>query len=166
MRHHEVAVGTATTHWLRRAIGCIAIVAAPAAQAVLGGDASTIDADRVRLAGATMRPLAVRPGPVQAHEIRLADGSSIREYVAPNGIVFAVAWSTRMKPDLAALLGQHAASYAAAAGEAMKTPGIRRAIVLRRDDLVVESRSHLNTFVGKAYVRALVPAGVDVDALR
>jgi hypothetical protein len=147
-------------------IACAGLFVASPARAVLGGDVATIDDDRVRVSGSMMQPLAVRPGQVQGHEIRMADGSSIREYVAPNGVVFAVAWSTRFKPDLAALLGRHAVSYAAAATDALKTPGIKRAIVLQRDDLVVRSTSHLNTYVGKAYVRALVPAGVDVDALR
>ena len=103
---------------------------------------------------------------VGSHEITLADGSSIREYVTPGGIVFAVAWSTRFKPDLAALLGQHAGAYAAAASEAMKAPGIRRHVELRQGDLVVQSGGRLNAFVGRAWLRSLVPEGVNIDALR
>ena len=147
------------------AFACMSVLAVPTAQAVLGGEASTIREDEVRLKGVRRQAVALRL-PVQTHEITLADGSSIREYVSPGGIVFAVAWNTRFKPNLELLLGAHAASYAVAASDAMKTPGIKRNVVLQRDDLVVHSTVHLNSFVGKAYVRSLVPVRVNVDELR
>ena len=96
----------------------------------------------------------------------MADGSSIREFVTPSGVVFAVAWSTRFKPDLEALLGAHATTYATAASEALRLPGIRRHVELRRGDLVVRSTAHLNAYVGTAWLQSLVPQGVGVDALR
>ncbi len=140
-------------------------LAAGSAHAVLGGDLSTIADDHQRLK-ATRLQVAPVTAPSSSHVITLADGSSIREYTTAGGIVFAVAWSTRFKPDLTALLGQHATAYAAAASEAMKAPGIRRQVELRQGDLVVQSAGRLNAFVGKAWLRSLVPAGVDVDALR
>ncbi len=140
-------------------------LAAAPAHAVLGGDASTIAGDGARL-NATRHQVAPLSTQVGSHVITLADGSSIREYTNAGGIVFAVAWSTRFKPDLTALLGQHAPAYAAAASEAMKAPGIRRQVDLRRGDLIVQSAGRMNAFVGKAWLRSLVPEGVDVDALR
>jgi hypothetical protein len=150
-----------------RAGVCVAaaLLAAPAAQAVLGGDASTVHDDETRLKGASGKATALR-AQVQSHEIAMADGSSIREFVTPAGVVFAVAWSTRFKPDLASLLGAHAAGYSAAAADAMRAPGIKRQVVLQRGDLVVHSTTHLNVFVGKAYLRSLVPPGMPVDELR
>ena len=154
---------------LRSAVVCVVagatLLITPAAQAVLGGDVSTIGADQARFKGQRQQAVALRVR-VESHEITLGDGSSIREFVAPNGIVFAVAWSTRFKPNLESLLGQHAATYASAARDALKTPGIKRSVVLQRDDLVVRSTAHLNAFVGKAYLRSLVPEGVRVDELR
>ncbi|MGZ5653016.1 MAG: DUF2844 domain-containing protein [Caldimonas sp.] len=141
------------------------MLAAPPARAVLGGDVATIADDHARLQGTRHQAVALS-GQVRSHEIALADGSSIREFVTPSGIVFAVAWSTRFKPNLEALLGQHAAGYAAAASEAMRAPGIRRHAELRRGDLVVQSTAHLNSYVGKAWLQSLVPEGVHVDALR
>jgi hypothetical protein len=64
------------------------------------------------------------------------------------------------------LLGSHAPAFAAAARDAMKTPGLRRHVVLQRDDLVVRSSGHLNAFTGRAYLRSRVPTNVDVDAIR
>jgi hypothetical protein len=142
-----------------------ALLGAPAAQAVLGGDAATIGNDELRLMGVRRQAAALRPQ-VQTREIALADGSSIREFVSPSGVVFAVAWSTRFKPNLESLLGTHAAGYAAAASDAMRAPGIKRNVVLKSGDLVVHSTTHLNVFVGKAYLRSLVPNGVGVDELR
>ena len=135
------------------------------AHAVLGGNVSTIADDHARLKATRLQAVPTS-AQIGSHVITLADGSSIREYTTAGGIVFAVAWSTRFKPDLAALLGQHAVTYAAAASEAMKAPGIRRQVDLRRGDLVVQSAGRMNAFVGKAWLRSLVPAGVDVDALR
>ena len=154
---------------LRRAAVCVGagatLLTTPAAQAVLGGDVSSIGTDQARFKGQRRQAVALRVQ-VQSHEITLSDGSSIREFVAPNGIVFAVAWSTRFKPNLESLLGQHAATYASAARDALKTPGIKRSVVLQRDDLVVHSTGHLNSFTGKAYLHSLVPEGVRVDELR
>lgn len=140
------------------------LVALPA-HAVLGGDVSSIAADQARLRGAR-RPVTIASVSTQTHQITMADGSSIREFVTPSGVVFAVAWSTRFKPDLVALLGAHAPAYAAAASAAMRAPGIRRQVELRRGDLVVHSTAHLNAYTGKAWLQSLVPQGVGVDALR
>lgn len=145
-------------------VATASLVALPA-RAVLGGDVSTIAGDQARLQG-TRHAAVASSAQVRTHEITLADGSSIREFVTPGGIVFAVAWSTRFKPDLAALLGAHAASYAAAASEALRAPGIRRHVELRRGDLVMHSTVHLNSHVGKAWLQSLVPDGVPLDALR
>lgn len=146
-------------------LACLIALAAPAAHAVLGGDAATIQEDQIHMQGQRRQAQAL-PLQVQSHVITLADGSSVREYVSPSGIVFAVAWSTHFKPRLEMLLGQHAAGYTAAAHEASKKPGIQRHVRLTHGDLVVLSTAHLNAFVGKAYLRSLVPAGVNVDELR
>jgi len=149
------------------ALACtaVALLGAPAAHAVLGEDASSIAGDEQRLGGVRRQAMALR-APVQTYEIALADGSSIRQFVTPGGVVFAVAWSTRFKPNLDALLGVHAAGYAAAASEAMRAPGIKRSVALAHGDLVVQSSMHLNTYVGMAYLRSLVPQGITVDVLR
>jgi len=165
--------------WVLRVMACMALFTAPASRAELGGDLSSIDRDQVRLkgerhqvnvqtqprAGARVQAMAVRT-PLLAHEITQTDGSIIREFLSPSGIVYAVAWQTHFKPDLGALFGQHAAHYAVAAKEAMKTPGIKRNVVLQGSDLVVHATSHYNVFIGQAYVPSLVPVGVDVHDLR
>jgi hypothetical protein len=151
----------------RRAAGvALALLLAGArAGATLGEPVASVEVDRARVAGAhhVERTQAAR---FEVHQITMADGSSIREFVAPDGIVFAVAWSTRLKPRLELLLGTHAAAYAGAASAAMATPGVRHGVSLSSGDLVVQSNAHLTAHVGLAYLRSRVPDGVRIDALR
>ena len=172
-RGMAVTVHPARAAWI--AVVCVLAAGGGAspARAALGGDVSSVQADQVWLTGArrhaTMAPsaqAAPTATPIQVHEITTADGSSVREYMTDAGIVFAVSWSTHFKPDLPALFGLHASTYADAASQAMRTPGIKRQVMLERGDLVVQSGVHFNHFVGKAYVKSLVPADVHVDQLR
>ena len=77
---------------------------APLAQAVLGAAQDTIQADQIHFKGLHSRHLAWQ---MTTHEITLADGSGIKEYVNAAGQVFAVSWRTRLKPNLQVLLGAH-----------------------------------------------------------
>ena len=140
-------------------------LASIAASATLGEPASTAEADRARLQGErrVVQATAIR---LQVHVITQPDGSTIKEFVTPGGVVFAIAWSTRLKPRLDTLLGAQAPRYASAARAALATPGIRHGIVLASDDLVVQASAHLNAHVGLAYLRSLVPEGVRIDELR
>jgi len=152
-------------HSKRTALACGLALACPLALATLGEPASTVGADQARL-HATRRVIAATATQPQVHVIAQADGSTVKEFVTPGGIVFAVAWSTRLKPRLDGLLGAHAARYAAAAKAAMATPGIRHGLSLTSDDLVVQANAHLNAHSGVAYLRSLVPDGVRIDELR
>jgi hypothetical protein len=146
-------------------VAFVLLFASAGAGATLGEPVASVDVDRVQLRGEhrVVQALSAR---LQVHQITLADGSSIREYVAPSGVVFAVSWSTRLKPRLESLLGAQAGRYAAAASAAMATPGVRHGVSLSSGDLVVQANSHLNAHVGLAYLRSLVPEGVRIDELR
>ncbi len=133
------------------------------ARAVLGEAVASVQADQIRLAGRHSQSVSLG---YEIHEITMTDGSRIREFVSPSGIVFAVAWNTRFKPDLAALLGRYHADYTAAAHDAMKRPGIRRDVTLRHGDIVVHSMGHLNAFVGTAYVASMMPSGTTANVVR
>lgn len=134
------------------------------AYAVLGERVQSGAANQLRFKG--QHRMSVSQG-VQVHEIAMSDGAAVREFVSSNGTVFAVAWRTRVKPDLGALLGTHFAGYAAAASEAASAqPGIKRGFAFDQGDLVVRESAHLNAFSGLAYLRSQVPEGVDTNALR
>lgn len=135
------------------------------AGATLGEPVATVDSDRAQLRSAH-RVVQAAGARFQVHVLALPDGSTIREFVAPGGRVFALAWSTRLKPRLGPLLGAQAGAYAAAASAALAAPGVRHAVSLSSGDLVVRAAAHLNAHAGLAYLRSLVPEGVRIDELR
>jgi hypothetical protein len=153
----------------RRLLQAAAVVVGPwlapgAAQAVLGEGLASIETDTVHVAGQRRRALGVG---FEMHTITGPDGSTIRQYVGPDGRVFAVAWNTRYKPRLDLLLGLNFAAYAQAGRRAMRLrPGVIHNAVVQEGDLVVESTAHLQAFVGRAYLRSLLPAGSRPDAFR
>jgi hypothetical protein len=135
-----------------------------AAWAVLGEGLAGIEADTARVAGQRRR--AAGAG-FEMHMITGPDGSTIRQYVGADGRVFAVAWNTRYKPRLDLLLGLNFSAYAKAGRRAMRLrPGVIHNAVVQEGDLVVESTAHLQAFVGRAYLRSLLPAGSRPDAFR
>ena len=142
--------------------GMLAASSGPAL-AVLGGAVASVQEDQLRLAGTRTQSVHAYH---QVHEIVMADGSRIREFVSPSGVVFAVSWNTRFKPDLQALLGSYHAEYDAEAREALRRPGIRRQLSFQHSDLVLESSGRLNHFSGRAWVPSLAPGGLAADALR
>jgi len=140
-----------------------ALLPLPAA-ATLGEGVASVQADTLR-AAAVRRVHAEPTGPV--HTLTLRDGSVIRQYLAADGRVYAVSWNTRFKPRLDQLLGAHFDTYAAAGRQAQQQRGgVRHAAVLSRGDLVVESSAHLQSHVGRAWLRSLLPAGAGPDAIR
>jgi Protein of unknown function (DUF2844) len=132
--------------------------------AVLGGDAATIQADQMRLRAQRQAIALVQGGTVQ--ELRMADGSSIRQFVNAQGKVYAVAWSTRLKPDFAQMLGRHAAEFDAGVASTARQPGLQRRALVDRGDLVVDSAGRPGAFVGRAWLKSMVPTGTTVDAIR
>lgn len=144
---------------LAGALLCLPLVAA----ATLGEAEASIQADQMRMAGVHRQAAALA---VQVHTLTTADGSTIREFAAPGGRVFAVIWNTRYKPRLDQLLGAHFAAYAEAGRALQRRPGVRHGARVQQGDLVVESSAHLNAHVGRAYLRSLLPTGVAIDAIR
>jgi hypothetical protein len=134
------------------------------AWAELGGDSSGVQADEARMrATRTTASAGMR---ATVHELRLPDGSSIREFVNAQGIVYAVSWSTRMKPDLSKLLGRHEAEFVAGAAAASRAPGLKRGVSVDGDDLVVHSAGRPGAFVGRAWLKSQLPTGASADAIR
>ena len=142
----------------------LALLGATPAQAVLGEDVASVQADQLRLS-AVRRMNRTLDAEVQV--LTLADGSSIRQYLTPSGRVYAVAWNTRSKPRLDQLLGAHFADYAAGGRLAMqRRAGVHHQAVVEQGELVVESSAHLNAHVGRAWLRSLLPSAAARDAIR
>jgi hypothetical protein len=126
------------------------IVCAPAL-ATLGEDVTTVENDRLKMK-AQLRTTAVAGYTV--HEITTANGTAVREYIAPSGKVFAVAWNGPVLPDFPQTLGRYFNDYHSGAS----SPRVgRRSLMLERTDLVVHSFGRMRAFYGNAYVPSLLP---------
>jgi hypothetical protein len=132
------------------------------AHAALGGDAASVLADRVDMHGSVQDEIRQQ---YAVQEISAATGVIVREYMSRDGIVFAVCWSGPVQPDLRRLLGTYFTAYTAAL-TALSHPGIQRSVRLTSSGLVVELGGHLRAYTGRAYLVALVPAGVSAADLR
>ncbi len=137
-------------------------VASGSAQAALGERASSIDSDRQTLSAVQGASVAHRNYTV--HEIR-TDATVIREYVSPDGIVFAIAWNGLSQPDLRALLGTYAGEYEEALRNTPREQG-RRQLRVTSPRVVVEKWGHLRNLKGRAYAEELIPPGVSIDEIQ
>jgi hypothetical protein len=140
----------------------VASLPAPA-RASLGGTADTVDADRVKMKGALLQ--IVRGSGYTVHELRSGAGTVVREFVAPDGTVFGVAWQGPWVPNLRVVLGSYFDQYQQAM--ARRTGKRRRGpITIDTPQLVVQLSGRQRAFRGRAYVPRLVPAGVEAAAIR
>jgi hypothetical protein len=141
-----------------------AMLAAPRANAMLGGTIASIveDARALGAVAPVVRPAGTARFAV--HEIR-RDGLLLREYVNGEGLVFAVRWQGTADPDLARLLGEFRADYEAARRRDIAREGHERRRVVVGARVVVLRGGHLPSVFGQAHVPALVPEGVRPDAL-
>lgn len=140
----------------------IAIIDLPSTWAVLGDPASSVEADRLALAG------QIRMIPAQRYTIQEITTSEfvVREYVSGN-TVFAVAWRGRRPPDLASLLGAYFQEYQEAAAAAALTGPVRRGGTrIQAPHLVVETGGHAGDVRGRAYLPSLLPPGVTVEMIQ
>ena len=130
-------------------------LAAPAF-AGLGGDATSVEADRASLKGALR--VSARAG-FTMHEIESSSGL-LHEYVGPEGKVFAVTWRGPGIPDMRKLLG----SYYGQVQQAASAPhSNHHHFSVRTPLVVVESSAHLRTFSGRAWAPALLPQSVSLN---
>ena len=134
--------------------------AAPPAMAALGDTAISVSNDSARLK-ASLR--IVGGAGYDVHELATPTGTTIREFVAPAGTVFAVAWRGPFKPELRVLLGAYFDLYVSAPRSAGST---RTQLAIDQPALVVRAGGHMRAFAGVAWVPALVPAGVSSGELQ
>jgi len=120
-----------------------------------------VSADQVQMS-MTLRTIPAARFTV--HEMTAAaSGTMVREYVAPTGLVFGVAWQGSSMPDLRQLLGPYYDQYVEAAA-ARRT---RRAPVhVELPGLVVQSSGHMRAFTGRAYLPQSLPQGVAAEEVR
>ncbi len=135
-----------------------ACYAAPVA-AVLGGDAASVETDRLQMKvaqAAILTPSA--GGSYTVHETLLPTGTRVRQYVSAAGTVFAVTWSGPFMPDLRQLMGAHFDTMLAR--QAQSRHAGQRVYTQHDPDLVIESGGRPRHFLGRAYLPGALPVGV------
>lgn len=146
------------------ALGTAALIVAlipQIASATLGQPEITVQAD-VALAHASIKSMEDRTS-YRVHEIRLPSGTVMREFVATNGNVFAVAWQGPTRPDLRQALGQYFDAYAAAPRSKLAD---RRHVLIQHGDLVMQGGGHMRALYGRAYLLSAIPSGVNIGDLQ
>jgi hypothetical protein len=145
------------------ALGVVVLIAAllpQVASATLGEPEITVQTD-VALAHASIKSSEDRTG-YRVHEIQLPSGTVMREFVAPNGNVFAVAWQGPTRPDLRQALGQYFGAFASAPRSKFSD---RRHVQIQQGDVVVQSSGHMRALSGRAYLQSAIPSGVNLGDL-
>ena len=111
-------------------------------------------------AAAVTAPAAAQYTVREANDV---DGVTIREYVLPNNVVFAVTWHGPVRPDMSELLGSYFANFVNASDGRARGIG---PMVQHNGEFHIESAGHTGYFFGKAYLPRLVPANVRMENLQ
>jgi Protein of unknown function (DUF2844) len=148
------------TSWLMVGIAWLGL-ACPAL-AALGGDVTSVEADRAHLKATS---LEVKPaGTYEVHPIQAPGGTVISEYISPTGRVFAVSWRGPFIPEMQQILGSYFQQYSAALG--VKRPYGRRPLNIQESGLVVQTGGHMGAYFGRAYVPEMLPSSLKVDEIK
>ena len=133
----------------------------PQAVATLGEDVSSINSDQSHLkAWARILPRRL----YSVHEMQTPSGITIRQFVSPEGRVFAISWRGAAAPNLRQLLGSYFDEYEGAAGAQTVRRG--HTVHIESGDLVVEAGGHMRFHVGRALLKSQLPQGVRADEIR
>jgi uncharacterized protein DUF2844 len=144
------------------AFSLIAIIDLPRTWAVLGEAVSSVEADRLALAGQG------RMIPAQRYTIQEITTSdlTVREYVSGDK-VFAVAWRGKRTPNLVSLLGAYFQEYQEASAAAASIGPLRRkGTRIQAPHVVVETGGHARDVRGRAYLPSLLPSGVTTEMIQ
>jgi hypothetical protein len=140
----------------------LAFLGVRGARATLGESVDSIEADRRALAAAEVVSTAHENYTV--HQLKY-DGTSVREYVSPSGIVFGIAWNGLVNPNLTPLLGSYAGEYEEALGRTVRKHGERH-LRVESDHVVVEKWGHMRNLKDRAYAPDIIPKGVTINEIR
>ena len=133
------------------------------ALAALGGDVTSVQADQAQLKS-TLKTTAAEA--YTTHELTAPGKTVIKEYVSPEGKVFAITWSGLFIPSMQQLLGTYFDRFAQVAKAQREGHPGHRPVSIQQPDFVFQNGGHMRAYVGRAYVPAMVPQGVNVDALQ
>jgi len=136
----------------------VTCVSAPAL-AALGGDATSVEADRAKMKGTLHATPTVE---YTVHEIQTPGGVIVHEYVSSQGKVFAVSWRGPGMPDLLQLLGDYSGQLAQARSQPHYN---HHHLNIAAADVMMQQSAHLHSFFGRAWVPALLPQNFSLNEI-
>jgi hypothetical protein len=148
---------------LLAAIAFSLLLLPPRALAALGEDQASVEVDRRQFRSAKLSTRA--SASYTTHEFYSEHGTAVREYVSADGKIFGVAWEGPHIPELPQILGSYYDEFERGAAE-VRRQRMRGPLVIAAPGLVVESGGHMRAFRGKAYIPAMLPAGVGAGEIR
>jgi hypothetical protein len=153
------------SHFVRVALVSLSLSFVPTAVfASLGGTLSSIDADRAHMKSALVR--IARSDGYTVHETLSPTGTTVRQYVGADGIVFGVSWDGQFPPDFRQLLGNYFDQYRNAVQTTARARKARGRMAITQAGFVVRTAAHTRFFSGIAYAPNLLPAGVSPSVVR
>ncbi len=132
------------------------------AWATLGQGAASVRRDQQQMRAKAMRSLQRQGYSVQ--QLRSASGVQVREYLDPDGHVFAVAWNGPVHPNLQQLLGTYFGAFKQAMQQ--RTRVSRGPVEIRVGDMVVQLGGHMRALFGRAILVSQMPANVSREVVR
>lgn len=144
-------------------IAILGFVSTLPALASLGGDPSSVEADRAHMKAQTN---IVETTGYDVHEIQSPAGTVVSEYISPaSGKVFAVSWQGPFLPDMQQVLGRYFQQYSQALQTQERQYG-HRPLNIQLPGLVIQTGGHMRAYFGRAYVPSMVPEGVRAEEIR
>jgi hypothetical protein len=101
----------------------------------------------------------------KVHQLTSANGTTVREYISPQGLVFEITWQGRFMPDVNQLLGTYANNLQTAPPAQTQIRRLR-GLSVKTSDFVYSNFCHLLICTGAAYVPSLVPSNLPVAVMR
>lgn len=131
--------------------------------ASLGGDELSVEADRTQMKATSQ---VTKADGYSVHEIKVPNGTVIREYVSSEGKVFGVAWNGPFIPNMQQLMGTYFQQYSAGVRAQHEAGPGRRPLNIQQPNLVVVNTGHMRSFRGRAYDPGLLPQGISANTIR
>jgi hypothetical protein len=147
-------------HLLTALFACLTAIPLHAA---LGDTVTSVQSDARQMKASVQVRQAAN---YSVHELQATGGTTVREFVSPEGKVFAVAWEGPAPPDLQQLLGSYY-QKAVEAVQASKSQRVgRHPVSVQQPDLVIQISGHQRSFSGRAYLPNMMPDAVSREQIR
>lgn len=125
--------------------------------ATLGASQDSISRDSAQLKGSIR---VIQTPAYLVHEIRTSAGQTVREFVSPDGLVFAVSWEGPGLLDLRQILGDHYFDqYKQAMAEAR--PRGNTPVSLQMPGFMFQMAGTMGALRGQAYIPQITPANFE-----